>query len=199
MERISSVLVTNYCNALKQKTSLYVQRGFLFGVEICLYRAFQIGDYVPMKYWLLKSEPASFSIEDLKKRGTDMWDGVRNYQARNYMQNDMKKGDRALFYHSSAAFIGIVGLAEIVSTEAYLDPTQFDPKDDHYDPKATKNKPRWFVVDVRFKKKFRKPVALAELKNDPFFNDMPLTQRGMRLSVQPVARKHYERILAMTA
>ena len=126
-----------------------------------------------------------------------MWDGVRNYQARNYMRDGIQKGDLAFFYHSNTDPVGIVGLCEVASENAYPDPTQFDPKEDHYDPKATKDNPRWVVIDVAFKQKFDRPISLSELKNDPFFNDMPLTQKGMRLSVQPVSEKHYKKIMSM--
>ena len=151
-----------------------------------------------MRYWLFKTEPTSFSIDDLKCEGVSPWDGVRNYQARNIMRDEMQKGDLGFVYHSNTEPIGIVGLCEIVSKKAYPDPTQFDPKDHHYDPKAQKEAPRWYLVDVRFKKKFKEPVLLSELKTDPYFDDMPLTQRGMRLSVQPVSEKHYKRIIDMT-
>lgn len=122
-----------------------------------------------------------------------MWDGVRNYQARNFMRA-MKKGDQILFYHSSDAPIGIAGLAE-VSKEAYPDPTQFDPKADHYDPKATKEKPIWSVVEVAFKKKFKNLLTLAEIKNDPVLKDMTVAKQGSRLSVMPVSEEHFQRIL----
>ena len=150
-----------------------------------------------MRYWLLKSEPNSYSIDDLKRDKVEPWDGVRNYQARNIMRDEMKKGDLAFFYHSNTEPIGIVGLCEIVSREAYPDPTQFDSKDDHYDPKSKKDDPTWLLVDVKFKKKFKEPVTLRELKDDPAFKDMALTQRGMRLSVQPVKEKHYKKIMKM--
>lgn len=147
----------------------------------------------PRQYWLMKSEPSCYSIDDLKAAGKGTWDGVRNYQARNFMRA-MKKGDKVLFYHSSDAPIGIAGLAE-VSTEAYPDPTQFDPKADHYDPKATKENPIWSVVDVTFKNKFKRLLTLAEIKNDPVLKDMVVAQRGSRLSVQPVSERHYTRIM----
>lgn len=150
-----------------------------------------------MKYWLLKSEPTCYSIDDLRREKVGQWDGVRNYQARNFMRSEMQKGDLALFYHSNTDHIGVVGVCEIASTKAYPDPTQFDTKADHYDPKSTKENPRWYLIDVKFKKKFKKILPLAVLKNDPFFNDMPLTQKGMRLSVQPVSKKHFDRILKM--
>lgn len=142
----------------------------------------------------MKSEPSCYSIDDLKREKRGPWDGVRNYQARNFMRDDMQVGDRALFYHSNASDTGVVGEMEVAS-EAYPDPTQFDRKADHYDPKVTKNNPRWFLVDVSFVQKFPKTVTLHELKNDPFFKNMLLTQKGMRLSVQPVSKKHFEKIL----
>lgn len=147
-----------------------------------------------MQYWLLKTEPGCFSIDDLKREKVSIWDGVRNYQARNLMRDKMQKGDLAFIYHSNTEPIGIVGVGEIVSKKAYPDPTQFDPKADHYDPKATKENPRWFVVDVKFKQKFTDTITLAQLKNDPFFANMPLTQKGMRLSVQPVSKRHFDKI-----
>lgn len=147
-----------------------------------------------MKYWLMKSEASCYSIDDLEKEGRTIWDGVRNYQARNFMRDDMQVGDQVLFYHSNTAPVGIVGLAEVASAP-YADPTQFDPKNDHYDPTSKKEDPRWVLVDVRFIEKWHEPVTLSSLKNDPFFVDMPLTQKGMRLSVQPVAKKHFDRIV----
>lgn len=146
-----------------------------------------------MQYWLMKSEPAVYSINKLKEQNVGMWDGVRNYQARNFMRT-MQVGDKVLFYHSSATIIGIVGLAEVARI-AYPDPTQFNSKHAYYDPKSKKDNPRWLAVDVQFKKKFIEPLTLAMLKNDPFFEDMLVTQKGMRLSVQPVQKKHYEKIV----
>ena len=150
-----------------------------------------------MAYWLIKSEPDCYSIDDLKRDKKTQWDGVRNYQARNIMRDKMKKGDEVLFYHSSTEPMGVVGLCKVVSTQAYPDPTQFDSNADHFDPKATKNNPPWVVVDVGYVKKLKRAVTLAELKNDPFFNDMPVTKRGMRLSVQPVAAKHFKKIVTL--
>lgn len=150
-----------------------------------------------MHYWLLKSEPSCYSIDDLKREQVGMWDGVRNYQARNMIRDELKKGDLAFFYHSNTDPVGITGLCEIVSQNAYPDPTQFDPKEDHYDPKATKERPRWYAVDVGFKEKFKEPITLSMLKNDPFFADMLATQKGMRLSVQPVGKKHFTRIMKL--
>jgi predicted RNA-binding protein with PUA-like domain len=148
-----------------------------------------------MQYWLMKSEPSCYGIDDLKRDRVGRWDDVRNYQARNFMR-DMKKGDRVLFYHSSTDPTGVVGLAEI-AREAYSDPTQFDTTSYKCDPKSTKENPRWVSVDLKFKEKFKEPVTLSELKLDPYFEDMLVVKRGMRLSVQPVAEKHFKRILGM--
>ena len=148
-----------------------------------------------MAYWLMKSEPSCYSIDDLKREKVGMWDDVRNYQARNFMR-EMKRGDTVLFYHSSAEPTGIVGLAT-VAKEAYPDPSQFDTKSYKYDPKSTKENPRWSSVDVRFVEKFKEPLTLQELKNDPAFEGMLVVKRGMRLSVQPVSEKHFKKILKM--
>jgi predicted RNA-binding protein with PUA-like domain len=148
-----------------------------------------------MKYWLMKSEPSCYSIDDLRLDGVGAWDDVRNYQARNFMR-DMKNADMVLFYHSSTDPIGIVGIAEI-AREAYPDPTQFDTKSYKCDPKSTTDNPRWVSVDLKFKRTFDKPLTLNELKLDPFFTDMLVVKRGMRLSVQPVAGKHFNRIVKM--
>ena len=145
-----------------------------------------------MDYWLMKSEPSCYSIDDLKRDRIGMWDDVRNYQARNFMRA-MKKGDGALFYHSSCTVIGVVGMAQ-VAKEGYPDPTQFDEKSYKFDPKSTRENPRWTSVDLKFVTKFKQPVTLAQLKDDPAFSEMLVIRRGMRLSVQPVAKKHFERI-----
>ncbi len=149
-----------------------------------------------MRYWLMKTEPSCYSIDDLKAHKVGMWDDIRNYQARNFIRDDMKKGDLVLFYHSSTDVIGIVGIAEIAK-ESYPDPTQFDAKSYKYDPKSTKEGPRWFSVDLRFKEKFSEPLTLGELKFDPAFRDMLVVKQGMRLSVQPVAKKHFDRIVGL--
>lgn len=150
---------------------------------------------VGMKYWLMKSEPACYGIDDLQRDRVGMWDDVRSYQARNFMR-EMKKGDMVLFYHSSTEVIGVVGIAK-VHTEAYPDPTQFDKKSYKYDAKSTKENPRWDSVDLTFVEKFKEPLTLGEFKLDLFFNDMLVVKRGMRLSVQPVAEKHFKKILKM--
>ncbi len=148
-----------------------------------------------MNYWLMKSEPSCYGIDDLKIDGVGMWDDVRNYQARNFMRS-MKKGDGVLFYHSSTDPIGIVGIAE-VACEAYPDPTQFDTKSYKCDPKSTQENPRWVSVNLKFKKKFSETLTLSELKLDPFFKDMLVVKKGMRLSVQPVHEKHFNAVLKL--
>lgn len=146
---------------------------------------------MPRKYWLIKSEPTAYSIDDLKRDKTTLWEGVRNYQARNFMMKEMKTGDEALFYHSSAEPPGAVGVAE-VSGAAEPDPTQFDSTDSHYDPKATPADPIWFCVRVKFKEKFARQVTLAELRERKELQDMVLLQKGSRLSIQPVTEKEFK-------
>ena len=148
-----------------------------------------------MKYWLMKSEPDVFSIDDLKRKGIEPWNGVRNYQARNFMR-EMKKGDQVLFYHSNADEIGVVGLMN-VSAEAYPDPTQFDPKSEYYDPKSTPENPRWSLVDVKFQEKFPKVVSLERMKSTPALEGLLLLQKGTRLSVIPVEASHFKTILKL--
>jgi len=149
-----------------------------------------------MNCWLMKSEPDVFSIDDLERAPgqTTGWEGVRNYQARNFMRDDMRKGDRVLFYHSNCAEPGIVGIAEIASSAARPDPTAFDPKSDYHDPKSTPDNPRWLLVDVKFRARLPRPVTLAQIKDDPQLADMLVARRGMRLSIQPVDAAHYQRI-----
>jgi predicted RNA-binding protein with PUA-like domain len=141
----------------------------------------------------MKSEPDVFSIDDLERIGREHWDGVRNYQARNHMQR-MRTGDLVLFYHSSAKPPGVAGVAR-VCREAYPDHGQFDPRSKYHDPKATPEKPRWFMVDVEFVRKLKRLVTLDELKQDPALSGMLVVRRGMRLSVQPVEPQHFERVL----
>ncbi|HET8771644.1 MAG TPA: EVE domain-containing protein [Gemmatimonadaceae bacterium] len=145
------------------------------------------------RYWLVKSEPDVFSFDDLLKapKKTTHWDGVRNYQARNTMRDDMKKGDGVFFYHSSADPTGIVGICE-VAREAYPDHTAFDAKDPHFDPKSKKDAPTWYMVDLKAVKKLPRLVTLAELKGVKGLEKMVLLQRGSRLSVQPVTAKEWE-------
>lgn len=148
------------------------------------------------KFWLMKSEPDVFSIDHLKKNKTTLWEGVRNYQARNYMINDMNPGDPILFYHSSTEPPGIAGLAT-VSKKAIPDPTQFDKKSEYYDPKATPDKPRWFCVEVKFQEKFSDLLTLQEIKSTPQLSEMLVIKKGQRLSIQPVTAKDYQFIVKL--
>ena len=149
-----------------------------------------------MKHWLMKTEPDAFSIDNLKKVGTEPWTGVRNYQARNFMRQ-MEVGDLVFFYHSSTAVPGIAGLAKVASAP-YPDPTQFDRKSHYFDPKATREQPRWDLVDVKFEKKFRNVLALTTLKeNEDRLEGLVVLQRGSRLSVQPVTAPHARTLLKM--
>jgi predicted RNA-binding protein with PUA-like domain len=147
------------------------------------------------QYWLVKSEPDCYSIDDLARDGKTMWDGVRNYQARNFMRA-MKVGDGVLFYHSNAAPMSVVGIAK-VCREAYADYTAQDPANDHFDPSATAENPIWMMVDVEYVGKFPRPVTLAELKASPETSGMVVAQKGSRLSVTPVSETHYKAVLAM--
>ncbi len=149
-----------------------------------------------VRAWLVKTEPDVYSIDDLKRDRTTGWDGVRNYQARNFMRDEMKKGDPVLIYHSNAEPPGIVGLAT-VSREGHPDPTALDPADPHFDPKSDPDDPRWMQVELRFKRKFRRMLPLAELRDDAGLAGMALLQRGQRLSVQPVSPAHLDRVLAL--
>ena len=150
-----------------------------------------------MAYWLMKSEPDAFSIDDLQSAPgqTTSWDGVRNYQARNYLRQ-MKVDDRVLFYHSSCKEVGIVGLATVVRT-AHPDTSAFDPDDDHYDPKSRPEDPTWFMVDIAFERKLDGLVSLAALKANPKLADFALTRRGNRLSVMPVTTAEWREVLKM--
>ena len=149
------------------------------------------------QYWLMKSEPSAFSIDDLMRapQQTTCWDGVRNYQARNFMRS-MALGDRVLFYHSNADPPAAVGIAEIVKT-AYADPTQFDKKDDHYDQESDPSNPRWDMVDIKYIRKFSQPVSLDQLRKEPKLKEMVLLRKGSRLSVQPVTPAEWEHILTL--
>ena len=148
------------------------------------------------KYWLIKSEPTCYSIDDLGRDKKTAWGGVRNFQARNFMRDDMKVGDSVIFYHSSATPPSAVGVAEVASS-AYSDKTAMDPKDDHYDPKSTKENPIWMQVDMAFVEKFKNPVPISLIKSNPKLNGIPVAQVGSRLSIQPLLEKHFEEICRM--
>ncbi|WP_058833952.1 EVE domain-containing protein [Luteimonas abyssi] len=150
------------------------------------------------RYWLMKSEPTDFSIDDLERVGTEPWTGVRNYQARNFMRNGMQIGDGILFYHSNTQVPGIYGIAE-VATEAYPDPTQFERKSKYHDEKATREEPRWFLVDVRFVRKLHAPISLEEIRQqaDALGEEFALIRKGSRLSVLPVTAAQWKILLGL--
>ena len=151
-----------------------------------------------MNYWLMKSEPSAYSIDDLENhpKQTTPWDGVRNYQARNFMRDKMKIGDQAFFYHSNCKEIGIVGIMEVCS-EPYPDFTAFDPDDHHFDAKSDPDNPRWFMVDLKFVEKFPRTITLAELKANPKLEEMLILRKGNRLSITPVSKADWNRVLKM--
>lgn len=151
-----------------------------------------------MKYWLMKSEPDAFSIDDLQAlpKQTDSWDGIRNYQARNMMRDEMNVGDLIFFYHSNCKTPGIVGIMKVASPP-YPDHTQFDPESKYYDPKATTDKPRWIMVDVTFAEKFSHTISLNTLKHAPELSEMAVVRKGNRLSITPVTTHQWEFILSL--
>jgi len=152
-----------------------------------------------MNYWLIKSEPDAFSIDDLKNcpGRADHWDGIRNYQARNFIRDTMRKGDLALFYHSSCAKPGVVGICEIVSA-AYPDHTAFDPASKYFDPGSDPENPRWLMMDVRYKRKLKRLISLEEIKQHAERLDgLPLIRRGNRLSIMPVDKAHWDLIISL--
>lgn len=149
-----------------------------------------------MAYWLMKSEPDAYSIDDLERDGREMWDGIRNYQSRNTMRDEMRVGDEVFFYHSSCKVPAIVGIMKVAS-EAYADPTQFDRKSKYFDAKSTPGEPRWFLVDVEFVRKLKRPIALTELKSQKGLEGMLLLRRGNRLSIMPVDKSHWNLILGL--
>jgi predicted RNA-binding protein with PUA-like domain len=148
-----------------------------------------------MQYWLMKSEASDYSIDDLERDGVTAWTGVRNYQARNIMRDEMAPGDLVLYYHSNASPSAVVGIARVVS-EPYPDPTQFDEESGYHDPKATPKKPRWWLVDIQFVEKLPRAVSLQEVKADSRFGEMALVKRS-RLSVQPVRPTEFEDIRSL--
>jgi len=151
-----------------------------------------------MGYWLFKSEPDTFSIDDLKSRGAkgEPWDGVRNYQARNMLRDEVKKGDLVFFYHSNTDVPGIVGIAEVIKP-AFPDPSQFNPESDYFDPKATPENPRWFCPQVKFHSKFKGTISLDQLKQIPALADMALVRKGNRLSIMPVSADQWQFIMGL--
>ena len=151
-----------------------------------------------MNYWLMKSEPDVFGIDDLKTKPkqTEHWDGVRNYQARNMMRDEMKLGDLVFFYHSNCDEPGIVGIMKVVKT-GYPDFTSWDPESKYFDPKSSTENPRWFMVDVKFVRKFKRTITLNEMKQNPQLEEMQLLRRGNRLSIMPVNAAHWRRILGL--
>jgi predicted RNA-binding protein with PUA-like domain len=156
-----------------------------------------------MQYWLFKTEPDAFSVDDLANmpNQTEHWDGIRNYQARNYLRDQVKLGDQVFIYHSSCKSVGIVGLAEVVK-EAYADHTQFNPESKYYDPKSDPDNPRWYMVDIKFKQKFDDLLSLKEIKTMPEIKDVGLVKKGHRLSIMPVPQNEWmtlmERIKSKT-
>lgn len=152
---------------------------------------------VPKRFWLLKSEPSTFSIDDLRQspNRTTCWDGVRNYQARNFLRT-MAAGDHVLFYHSNADPPAVVGIAKVVKT-AYPDPTQFDKENKHYDPASKPSQPRWDLVDIAYVRRFRRPLTLDELRKEAKLKGMILLQKGSRLSVQPVSPLEWDHIMKL--
>ena len=150
------------------------------------------------RYWMMKSEPDAFSIDDLERVGTEPWNGVRNYQARNFMRDGMRVGDGVMLYHSNCTVPGIAGLATVASP-AYPDETQFDPESHYHDPKATREQPRWFLVDVAFERKLRRLIPLSEIRehSDALGEGFALTARGSRLSVFPVTAAQWKLLLSL--
>jgi predicted RNA-binding protein with PUA-like domain len=150
------------------------------------------------KYWLFKSEPSSYSFANLLNEPdqTAEWDGVRNYQARNFMRDEMKPGDGVLFYHSSANPMAVIGTAQIVR-EAYPDHSAWDAKSKYYDAKGSPDNPIWLMVDIKAEQEFTRPVTLQEIKQNPKLQNMLLVRRGMRLSIQPVTKEEWDEIVAL--
>lgn len=148
------------------------------------------------RHWLMKCEPSSYTIDDLERDGTTSWEGVRNYQARNFMRDDMRIGDRVLFYASNAEPSGVTGIAE-VCREGYVDHFQFASEHDYFDPKATEAKPIWYMVDIRFIEKFASMVEIAALRETPGLENMMVLQRGSRLSVQPVTKQEFDVVVRL--
>ena len=155
-----------------------------------------VQDYLPSKFWIMKSEPSVFSFDDLEKKQLEFWDGVRNYQARNFMLQEMKVGHKVLFYHSNANPIGIAGVCEVIEV-AQPDLSSLDPKSEYFDPKATAANPRWYAVTVGKPIRLKKFVTLAEMRANVNLKDMLLLRKGQRLSIQPVSQEEYNEILEL--
>lgn len=151
-----------------------------------------------MNYWLMKTEPSTFSINDLERlpNQSTSWEGVRNYQARNYIRDEIKKGDKVIFYHSNSEPPGVAGICEVIN-EAYTDHFAFDPENKYYDPKSIISQPIWYMVDIKLIKKFNRIISLSEIKNNPKLNQMKLVQKGNRLSVFPITKNEFEEIIKM--
>ena len=149
------------------------------------------------KYWLFKSEPGSYSFDDLMNVGVAEWDGVRNFQVRNWLRDEIKPGDEVLFYHSSAKVIGVVGTAKVVRG-GYPDNTAWDVNSDHPDPRSTPDNPVWYMVDIKAKERFVQPLTVARMREEPGLANMLVLKRGMRLSVQPVKPEEWQLILKLT-
>jgi len=144
----------------------------------------------------MKSEPDAYSIDDLELNGREPWDGIRNYQARNFMRDEMRVGDEIFFYHSSCAVPAVVGIARVAS-KPYADPSQFDPDSKYFDDKSTVDDPRWQLVDIEFVRKTKRPIPLSELKEHPALADFRLNHRGNRLSIFPVEKQHWDTVLGL--
>ncbi len=149
-----------------------------------------------MAYWLMKSEPDAYSIDDLQRDKREPWDGIRNYQARNMMRDEMKIGDEIFFYHSNCKEPGIVGIMKVAS-EPYADPTQFDRKSKYFDPKSNKDDPRWILVDVEFVSRLDRTITLAEIRDAKGLDGLILTRKGNRLSIMPIEKKHWNKLLSL--
>ena len=149
-----------------------------------------------MRHWLLKTEPGCYSLDDLQKDGETLWTGIRNYQARNMLRDEMRPGDLCLFYHSSVDPAAAVGVCRVTKA-GEPDPTQFDPKDDHYDPDSDPGNPRWFAVCVAYDSAFARPVAIGDMRKNPRLESMKLLEKGSRLSVLPVTPAEFAEVVKM--
>ncbi len=186
---------TNSANAQVLNNLMSLKLPNLFVYSNRLFNSKQRNCVKPMAHWLYKTEPDVFGIDDLKRQGTATWEGVRNYQARNFLRQ-ARLGDIVLIYHSSCKQVGIAGLAEVVR-EAYPDPTQFDPDSDYFDPASKPDNPRWSLVEVRFVRKLPRIISLDALRAMPALAGMALVQKGSRLSVMPVSEEEWQAIAAL--